>query len=160
MNTEGVQGATFGMMEAIVMMLGVLLGLSITGDRYIVIVAMLMAGLADAFANSAGFHVSQETEKHHRPSEVLKSTLYTFVGTIVTVVILVSPIIFLPLAQSIIVSFALGVALLVVLGFMVGHIRNFRKAERAKLIIEYVIVGVVVAFICYGLGFFVTALGA
>ncbi|GAH84653.1 unnamed protein product, partial [marine sediment metagenome] len=52
---EGLQGATFGMMEGVIVALGILMGLSATGNRLILLVGIITCGLADALGNAAGF---------------------------------------------------------------------------------------------------------
>ena len=70
---EGIQGGVFGVMEASIMMIGVLLGLSVTGDKFIISLGLLSAGIADAIANTASFYVSEESEMIHTQREIWKN---------------------------------------------------------------------------------------
>jgi len=147
---EGLQGATFGMMEGVIVALGILMGLSATGNRLILLVGIITCGLADALGNAAGFHVSEETEEYHTRREVWKSTILCFLSTIIVFFILAIPVLFLPLTQAIIVSGLVGMVILAFLGYFVNRIR--RKKEALKTIIEYVLMGASVSFVCYWVG--------
>ncbi len=147
---EGLQGATFGMMEGVIVALGILMGLSAVNDRSILLVGIITCGLADALGNAAGFHVSEETEEYHTRSEVWKSTILCFLSTIAVILILAIPVLFLSLTQAIIVSGLVGMMMLAFLGYFVNRIR--RKNEALKTIIEYVLMGALVSFVCYWLG--------
>lgn len=147
---EGLQGATFGMMEGVIVALGILMGLSATNNRLILLVGIITCGLADALGNAAGFHVSEETEEFHTRSEVWKSTILCFLSTITVIFILAIPVLFLALTQAIIVSGLVGMVILAFLGYFVNRIR--RKNEALKTIIEYVLMGAFVSVVCYWVG--------
>ncbi|MBN2111965.1 hypothetical protein JW707_02590, partial [Candidatus Woesearchaeota archaeon] len=116
-STGGVQGATFGVMEATIMMLGVLLGLSVTGQKFIIILGLFTAGIADSLANSASFYVSEESEMIHTRKEIFKATKMCFLGTFLTAVIIALPIVLIKNIQaSIAASFSVGIITLIFLG--------------------------------------------
>ncbi len=151
---EGFQGAAFGAMEGIVMMLGVIFGLSNIGDKRILLVGLLVAGLADAFANAAGMHVSEEAEVknkkiYHKPKEVISSTVFCFIFTLLAVILLTIPIIMFRLNIALIVSAVVGLLCITCLGYYIGKIR---KGKKLKLIFEYLIIAVIASVACYGLG--------
>lgn len=145
---EGIQGATFGAMEGTIMMLGVMLGLSVTGDRLIVALGLLTAGIADAFANSASFFVSEESEKMHSRKEIFKATMLCFVYTILAVAMIAAPIIMISsMKYAMISSIGVGLLILVFLG-------RFMSAELGTdhafaTIAKYVAIGIITAFVCY-----------
>ena len=150
MNREGFQGISFGVMDAVVTVLGVMIGLSVTNNKFVLLIGILTAGVADSFANAAGMHVAQETETHHGKREVFKSTIYCFFATLVTALILSLPVALLTLEYSIYVSVGIGLSLLVGLGYFVSKINN--KFKPHKLAVEYLIIGVSVSVICYIIG--------
>ena len=150
MNREGFQGISFGVMDAVVTVLGVMIGLSVTNNKFILLIGILTAGVADSFANAAGMHVAQETDTHHGKREVFKSTIYCFFATLVTALILSLPVALLTLEYSIYVSVGIGLSLLVGLGYFVSKINN--KFKPHKLAAEYLIIGVSVSVICYIIG--------
>jgi len=150
MKEEGFQGISFGVMDAVVTVLGVMIGLSVHDNRLFLFVGILTAGIADSFANAAGIHVSQETEIIHSKQEVLKSTIYCFFATFITVIILSIPVILLPIKISIIVAIIIGLSLLVGLGFFVSRVNP--KFNPYKLSIEYLLIGITVSIICFFIG--------
>jgi len=150
MRREGFQGISFGVMDAVVTVLGVMIGLSVTNNKLVLLIGILTAGVADSFANAAGMHVSQETEIHHGTGEVFKSTIYCFFATLITVSILSAPLLLLPLTYSIYISVGIGLSLLVALGYFVSKINN--KFKPYKLAAEYLIIGVSVGAVCYIIG--------
>ena len=157
MKREGYQGATFGVMEGIIMALGLIMGLSSMDSRAAIIAGIFAAAFADAFANAAGIHVSQETESHHTRREVWKSTVFCFFTTITVILMLSVPVFFMPISQAILVSGLIGVLILTFLGYYVGGIR---KKNRISIILEYVLIGIIVSIICYYLGSIVTGIVA
>jgi len=150
MNYEGFQGISFGIMDAVVTVLGVMIGLSVTDNKFVLFVGILTAGVADSFANAAGMHVSEETKNFHNRQEVLKSTVYCFFATLITVLILSMPIVLLPLRYSIYVAIGIGLFLLVFLGYFVSKIN--KKFNPYKLAAEYLIIGISVGVVCYIIG--------
>jgi VIT1/CCC1 family predicted Fe2+/Mn2+ transporter len=148
-NKEGMQGATFGIMDGIITILGVMWGLSVTQDKFILIIGILTAGLADSFANAAGMHVSQETETHHKKREVWKSTIFSFVATFAVAIILSLPLFFLNAKTAVILAALTAILLLVGLGYFVAEVR---KKNPMYFIIEYTLMGIIVSAICFGLG--------
>ena len=152
MNYEGFQGISFGVMDAVVTVLGVMIGLSVTDNRFVLVVGILTAGVADSFANAAGMHVSEETEGFHTKKEVFKSTIYCFFATLVTVLILSFPIVLFPLGYSVYVSIGVGLFLLVLLGFFVSRVN--KQVNPYRLAAKYLVIGVLVGAICYVIGSF------
>jgi VIT1/CCC1 family predicted Fe2+/Mn2+ transporter len=156
MRKEGFQGISFGVMDAVVTVLGVMIGLSVTSNKFILLIGVLTAGVADSFANAAGIHVSQETEIIHTKSEVFKCTIYCFFATLITVVILSIPVIILPLEYSVYVAISIGLLLLIGLGYFVSKMND--KFKPHILAIEYLIIGIVVTIICYFIGLYADVL--
>ncbi|MEA3429698.1 MAG: hypothetical protein U9R08_00335 [Nanoarchaeota archaeon] len=142
MKTEGYQGATFGVMEGVIMMLGVLIGLSMTGNKSIAILGVVTAGVADALANSSAFYVSEESEGIHTKKEVWKSTWWAFAGTVIAVVCVLIPLLVFDLPNAIYAAFIVAVVLLIFLAMFVA--KNL-KLNLKKLVIKYVVMAVVVA---------------
>jgi len=154
MNYEGFQGATFGVMDAIITVLGVMIGLSITTDeKFIVLVGVLTAGIADSFANAAGMHVAQETEIHHPKHEIFKSTIFCFLATAATTIVLSVPLIVFSVRDGSYVAVGLGILMLLGLGYFVSKIN--KRFNPYKLALEYLIIGISVGVICYIIGFLV-----
>ncbi len=146
----GLQGAAFGVSESVVMMLGVLYALAVTGDRKIIVLGILASGIADAFANSSAFHISEEAEGIHSRPEIWKATLFCFLGTAIPVGLFLIPLFSFSVIPAILIDGIIGLILLSLLGFYVG--RCCKKHASLFHIVEYVAIGIIVPIICYSAG--------
>ena len=155
---HGLQGMTFGSMDAIITVLGVIVGLGVIGDRTAVFVGILVAGIANSFGNAWGFHISEETENMHTRREVWMSTLFSFTGTLISTLILLMPVLLLPLGQAMLASVLIGVAMIILIGLGVGRIRGLDSPGCLKLVVEYVGISLVVIAIAYVLGQFASGI--
>ena len=149
---------TFGSMDAIITVLGVIVGLGVIGDRTAVFVGILVAGIANSFGNAWGFHISEETENMHTRREVWMSTLFSFTGTLISTLILLMPVLLLPLGQAMLASVLIGVAMIILIGLGVGRIRGLDSPGCLKLVVEYVGISLVVIAIAYVLGQFASGI--
>ncbi len=149
---NGLQGMTFGSMDAIIMVIGIVVGLGTIGDRAAVFVGILIAGIANSFGNAWGFHISEETENIHTRREVWVSTMMSFSGTLMSTLILLLPVVFLPLPQAIAATVFAGIMMIVMIGLFVGRVQGLGKRGRAKLVLEYVSISLLVIAIAYYLG--------
>jgi len=155
---HGLQGMTFGMMDAIINVVGIIVGLGVIGSKLVVFVAILIAGIANSLGNAAGFHVSEETEGIHTRKEVWLSTVLTFLGTLCVTLLLLAPLLFFNLMGAVISSVAIGIFLLILMGFIVSRNLNYSRGKTVKLMLEYLIMGVVVIIVAYYLGIFASGL--
>jgi hypothetical protein len=155
---DGAQGMTFGIMDAIINVIGILIGLGVVGNKVTVILGILVAGLANSFGNAAGFHVSEETEGIHTRKEVWLSTLQAFVGTFSVTFLLLMPPLFLELFSGIMISVAIGIALLMGMGIFVGKRLKCNRKQMVNLAFEYTMTGILVIIASYLLGSFVITL--
>ncbi len=147
---EGLQGAAFGVTEAVIMMMGVMYALIVTGDRQIVILGILASGVADALANSAAFHISEEAEAMHSHLEVWKSTLMCFFGTAVPVALFIIPLLVFPISLAMIIDGVFGLLLLALTGVYVGA--KCKTKRGYWHIAEYTLMGIAVPLVCYIIG--------
>jgi hypothetical protein len=149
---DGSHGMAFGSMDAIINVVGILAGLGVVGNKVAVILGILIAGVANSFGNSAGFHVSEEAEGIHSRKEVWSSSVHAFFSTfLVTLVLLVPPLV-LELSTGILISIALGIALLMGIGLFVGRRRGLSRKKRINIVVEYTAIGISVIIISYILG--------
>ena len=155
---HGIQGMTFGAMDAIINVLGIVVGLGAIGDRAIVVVGLLVAGIANSLGNAAGFHVSEETEGIHTRREVWLSTILSFSGTFAVTIILVLPLLFLSLSDAMVTSVMGGMAIIVLMGIFNGRQQGHGRKATISLILEYVALSVVVIVIAYYLGMFASSM--
>jgi hypothetical protein len=149
---DGAQGMTFGAMDAIINVIGILVGLGLVGNKLAVILGILVAGIANSFGNAAGFHVSEETEGIHTRKEVWLSTVQAFIGTFSVTLILIIPPLVLDLFTGVVVSVLMGISLLMGLGLFVGRRLKSKRKEMLGLVIEYTVTGLAVIVISYILG--------
>ena len=155
---HGLQGMTFGAMDAIIMVIGVIVGLGVIGNRSAVFVGVLVAGIANSFGNAWGFHISEETENMHSRREVWISTMLSFSGTLLTTLVLLLPVLLLPLSLAIAASVATGIALIVLIGLLVGRIQRLDMGGCCRLVLEYVSISILVIAVAYYLGQFASGI--
>ena len=148
---DGAQGMTFGAMDAIINVIGILIGLGVVGNKITVILGILVAGIANSFGNAAGFHVSEETEGIHTRKEVWLSTIQAFLGTFTVTFLLLIPPLILDLFTGIAVSITLGIGLLMSLGLYVSK-RLKEKISPLHLAFEYTLIGIAVIIVSYIIG--------
>ncbi len=149
---HGLQGMTFGSIDAIITVIGIVVGLGVMGNRTVVFVGVLVAGIANSFGNAWGFHISEETENIHTRREVWMSTLMSFGGTLVSTIVLITPIILLPLGMAIVVSVMIGISMIVGISILVGRIQGLGTRKCCKLVAEYVGISLLVIVVTYYLG--------
>ena len=147
---DGIQGATFGVMDGVVTALAVIMGLSAAQSPLVLLIGVLVVGLGDALADSFAFHVSEESECMHTQKEIRKATLFTFLGTFGGFILIGIPVLFLPLWQAIVASEIIGICMLALMGWAVAGINP--KYSRKRLILKYVLLGLGVSLVCYWLG--------
>jgi hypothetical protein len=150
--SHGLQGMTFGSMDAIINVIGIVVGLGATGSRVAVFLGILVAGIANSFGNAWGFHISEETENIHTRKEVWTSTVMSFGGTFVSTFILIIPMLFLPLQQAIEATVVAGIAMIVLISILVGRIQDLGRKENVRLAMEYVGVSIIVIAVAFVLG--------
>jgi len=159
------EGFAFGLSDGIICFLGLIIGVArATSDPTLVIIAGFIGGVADAFGNSIGFYVSQatergvqihETKEHgrktriHSKREVLMSGVFTFLATVVVLILLLSPFIFLGIAFATILAVLSGTILSFVLGSYVGKLGGESPYKSGY---KYVCVTLAGALISYTIG--------
>jgi len=161
------EGVAFGLADGIICFLGLTIGVAeATSDPTLVIISGIIGGIANAFGNSIGFFISQstergvqihETEEHgvktriHSKREVFMSGVFTFMATILALVVLVSPFLFFDIPTAIVVTFSLGMVLVFILGSYVGELS---RENPYKTGLKYAVLGIVGAVISFFIGDF------
>ncbi|MHA2175766.1 MAG: VIT1/CCC1 transporter family protein [Candidatus Hodarchaeales archaeon] len=168
--TAGVhlEGFAFGMTDGIICFLGIIIGVAqATQDPIMVIIAGIVGGVADAFGNSIGFLISQITEQSiqthqkenlgqevriHTQREVIFSGIFSFIATIIALVLLIGPYVFIAdFFVAMLITFLLGVLALFLLGMYVAKISGKNKL---KLGLMYAIVGITGSILAFTIGSF------
>ena len=159
------EGASFGLMDGIILCLGIVIGVAAaTSSATTVIVAGIIGGVSDAFGNSIGFYVSQlaekgvqthetrnKTAKHkiHTHEEVILSGIASFLMTVLAFVVLLGPFFFLSINDAMILSFAMAIVSLALLGVYVARLSKENVWETSAW---YAGLGIAGALISYWVG--------
>ena len=143
-------GLSFGLTSAIITTLGLMVGVySGTRSRLAVIGSILVIAIADAFSDSLGIHISEESENKYTSKEIWESTLYTFLSKFVFGITFVVPVIIFELHLAIIISGIWGFLLLTIFSL---YLAKTQKTAAWKVIIEHISVAIVVIFITHYTG--------
>ena len=149
MDHQGMQGIAFGMMEGIVMVMGMFMGFWVAlPDAHLVLLVIAVTAVADAFANSGALYAEEESERHSM-KEVTRSSLFCFFATLAAFIAPAIPLLVLPLYTAIAAGLAIGIGLLFLLGYLVSSLA--RKPWK-RIIPKYVLLGIVAAIACYLVG--------
>jgi VIT1/CCC1 family predicted Fe2+/Mn2+ transporter len=143
---DGMQGAAFGVIEATIMMIGVMIGLSITGDRRVLMLGVVAAGIADAVANGAAFYISEEAEGIHTRKGVKHAAYMTFLGTLIAVALVVSPLLYLSLKWGMILSAVVAVILISSVG---SYVARHSMKKKSTVILQYLLIAFAAAVVCF-----------
>lgn len=158
------ESIAFGLTDGVICFLGIIVGTArATSDPRLVIVLGIIGGIADALGNSIGFFVSQETERAvqirgvkegnntriHSKKEVWLSGIFSFLATVLVLVLLLSPFMFLSIWLATTVSFIIGTITAFILGIYVGKLS---KGNPCKSGIKYAFITIAGAVISYALG--------
>jgi len=126
-----------------------------TRSRLAVIGSILIIAIADAFSDSLGIHISEESENKHTPREIWESTLYTFLCKFVFAVTFIVPVIIFDLRLAIIISGIWGILLLGVFSF---YLAKTEKTPAWKVISEHIFVALIVIFTTHSVGLLIRKL--
>lgn len=147
------KGFSFGLTSAVITTLGLLVGLnSSTGSKLAVISGILIIAIADAFSDSLGIHISEESNKNNKSRHIWEATIITFLSKFFFALSFLVPFLFLNLNISTIVSIVWGILLL---SFLSYKISQEEKKKAYKVIGEHLIIAVLVIIISYFVGIFI-----
>ena len=143
-------GLCFGLTSAVITTLGLMIGLDGFSDSKLVIMGgILTIAIADAFSDSLGIHISEESENIHTEKEIWESTLATFASKFFFALTFIIPILFLELQTAIIVNIIYGMIVLALLSIVIAKITN----KNVWMVIgEHLGIALIVVFISHYLG--------
>ena len=142
-------GFCFGLTSGIITTIGLMVGLySSTNSKLVVIGGILTIAVADAFSDALGIHISEES-KHNGAKEVWESTAVTFFTKFFIALAFIIPVIYLDLAEAIIVSAVCGMLTLCFLSFLIA---KSKKENPALIILEHLFIACVVIIATHYLG--------
>jgi len=169
--SEVFQGAAFGMMDGVILIVGLLIGVSeATANSKMVIVSGLVGGIANAFGNSIGFYTSESAERGeqirfhkergqkledgyvHSHEEVLASSALSFFATILALIFPIAPFFFIAdIGTAMIACVAISGIMLFALG---AYIAKLNEECWWKSGLKYALLGFAGAAIAYFIGDF------
>lgn len=143
------KGFNFGLTSGIITTLGLMVGLhSGTHSKLAVIGGILTIAVADAFSDSLGIHICEESENKHT-KEIWESTASTFLSKFVFALTFIVPVLLLELSTAIIVSVVWGLSMISILSF---DIAKKQKKIIWKVIAEHLIIALTVIIITHYVG--------
>ena len=160
---ETLEGAAFGLTDGIIAVIGTLIGAgAATESLGLAIIAGVLVGVSNSFANSIGVYISQSTERSvqiskaakgekiqvHTVRENIISAVSAFIASIVVSMLMVVPFLFFDIITSMAACFVMGVSLLFILGAYTAKISRENMLHHG---LQYSLLGVAGAVI----GFFV-----
>ena len=149
---DGLEGMSFGITGGVITILGVLIGLAATGNKIFTELGIIVVGIADALSDAAAMYVSEESEYVHTKKQIHKTAFFTFLGKIITLVILIIPLLVLDLYNAVIASMIIGLSMIGVLAYFIAD--GDKKLEVGQLIIKYILIAIAVAIVSYFVGYF------
>jgi len=146
-------GVSFGITSGIITTLGVIIGLNAaTNLRLAVIGGILTVAIADAFSDSLGIHVAQETSKRNGKKAIWEATASTFFTKLIVALSFLIPILIFNLATAIKINIAWGLFLIIIFNYFLA---KQRKEKPLTVISEHLTIAVIVIAITFYLGKFV-----
>ena len=138
------------MTSGIITTLGLMVGLEAgTNSVLAVIGGVLTIAVADAFSDSLGIHVSQESEYRKTSKQVWDSTFSTFVTKFIIAITFIIPVLLLKLPTAIIASVIWG---MILLGVLSVFIAEEKKEKIWKVVAQHVGIAFAVVIITHFLG--------
>jgi VIT1/CCC1 family predicted Fe2+/Mn2+ transporter len=146
-------GLAFGLTSAIITTLGLMVGLnSSTRSQLAVIGGILIIAIADAFSDSLGIHISEESEGKHATKEIWESTIYTFLAKLLFASTFIIPVLIFSLSKAIMVSIIWGLILLAIFSF---YISKGQKESALKIVSEHLLIAGAVIIISNYIGIWI-----
>jgi len=143
-------GFSFGITSGVITTLGLIVGLHAgTHSVLAVLGGIITIAVADAFSDSLGMHISQETKDGHKDKDIWESMLSTFAAKFFVAMSFVIPFFILSLSDAMMLSIIWGLALLSVLSY---HIARVEKEKAWQVIAEHLAIAIVVIIIAHFVG--------
>ncbi len=143
-------GFSFGLTSGIITTLGLMVGLhSTTNSQFVIIGGVLTIAIADAFAESMGIHISQESEHHIPIKEIWESTVCTFISKFLFSSLFIIPILLLELHAAILISIMIGLYLIIIVSIAIARERNEKPW---KVVSEHLVISIFVIVLTHYVG--------
>ncbi|HUW22283.1 MAG TPA: hypothetical protein VMW41_06495 [Candidatus Bathyarchaeia archaeon] len=149
-------GFSFGLTSGIITTLGLMVGLYAgTNSKVAVIGGVLTIAIADAFSDSLGIHISQESQGKRSKAQVWESTLATFFSKLFFASTFVAPVLLFQLKQAVSVSIIWGMLLLAILSYSIAR---KREEKSSRVIFEHLIIAWLVIIITRFVGSWIASI--
>lgn len=154
-------GFGFGITSGVITTLGLMIGLhSGTHSKIAVLGGILTIAIADAFSDSLGIHISEESKGSYTSKEIWIATFSTFLAKFIFALSFALPVVFLPLNRAVVISIIYGFLLIAGFSF---YLAKKHKENPLPVILEHLIVAFLVIVISHFIGdlinnFFVSSL--
>lgn len=140
------RGISFGLTSGIITTLGLIVGLnSGTGLKIAVIGGIITIAIADAFSDSLGIHISEESSNRSGKRAIWESTFSTFLTKLFVSLSFIIPfLIFKDLGPAVITCIFWGFILLTIFNYFLAL---EKKEEPWKIIGEHLLIALAVVII-------------
>ncbi|MFH1630988.1 MAG: hypothetical protein ABIA21_02065 [Candidatus Aenigmatarchaeota archaeon] len=143
-------GFSFGLTSGVITTLGLLVGLSFsTNSKLAVLGGIITIAVADAFSDSMGIHVSEESENKHTSREIWEATLATFASKFLFAMTFIIPVLLFDLHMAVIISVVWGMLVLGIASFKMARSEGLKPW---KVIGEHLLITSVVVVVAVLLG--------
>jgi vacuolar iron transporter family protein len=114
-------GLSFGLTSGIISTLGLMVGLNAgTASEMVVIGGVLTIAIADSASDALGIHMSEESQKGKKNSDVWLSTIVTFGVKFLFALSFAIPILLFDLPRAIVISIIWGLLLIAVFSYYIA----------------------------------------
>jgi vacuolar iron transporter family protein len=150
------EGISFGLTSGTITTLGLMIGLyAETGSKLVVIGGVLTIAIADALSDALGAHISHESDKKNTKKQIWESTISTFLAKLIYASTFIISLLLFNLSTAIFINILYG---LIVLNFLSIYIAKKNKNNIYTVVGEHLGIAVLVMFITYYLGLFVSSI--
>lgn len=162
------QAINLGLMDNLIMFIALIIGIfQASGNIKLVLLAGLIAGIANSFSNCIAYYTSEEAERGqqiqfyknkkttgakyiHTKEEIITGSMLNFFASFAALLIPLIPIILIPdVFIAMIVSVALAT---IILAFMGYEIAILNETDRARSIAKYIMLAILGALIGFVFG--------
>jgi VIT1/CCC1 family predicted Fe2+/Mn2+ transporter len=144
---------SFGATSAVVTSLAFIVSMSKNiNPKLTIIGSLLVIAVADNISDSLGIHIYQESELK-KPKVIRVSTFSNFLTRLLSILIFILLVAFLPISYAVIVSIVYGISLLSVLSYLIA---KEQKTNPYFAILEHVAIAVLVIAVSSFLGGWIT----
>lgn len=148
-------GLSFGLTSGIITTMGLMVGLnSSTSSKAAILGGIVTIAIADAFSDSLGIHISEESENVHTGKEIWQSTLSTFFFKFIFALTFVVPIILTDLSTAIVVNIVWGLSILGIFSYRIAKAQNVKPLNAVA---EHLAIAIAVIILTHNIGHWIAA---